>query len=72
MFKKISEAYAVLSNPKRKKRYDMFGETGNEEDGLDDMFGEMDDMFSFMFGRGGAGGMGSMDDDFESFIDMLA
>ena len=71
MFKSISEAYAILSNPKRKQRYDMYGETGNEDDGLDDMFGGMDDLFSTMFG-GGSGGMGSMDDDFESFIDMLA
>ena len=49
----------------------MYGETGNEDDGLDEMFGEMDNLFSFMFGAG-SGGMGSMDDDFESFIDMLA
>jgi DnaJ-class molecular chaperone len=28
MFKSISEAYAVLSNPERRKRYDLWGETG--------------------------------------------
>ena len=53
----------------------MYGETGNDEDGLDDMFGDMDDLFSAMFGGGGGksgSGMGAMDDDFESFIDMLA
>ena len=28
MFKSISEAYAILSNPSRRKRYDLYGETG--------------------------------------------
>jgi len=28
MFKSISEAYAVLSNPDRRKKYDLWGETG--------------------------------------------
>lgn len=66
MFKNISEAYAILSNPQRRKKYDMYGETG-QDDGLDDMFGNMDEMFaSGMFG----GGM-PMDDDFDDFINIL-
>lgn len=42
MFKQISEAYAVLSNPQRRKKYDLWGETGTDE-GLDE---GMDDVFS--------------------------
>ena len=48
--------------PKRKRKYGTYGETGNEDDVLDDMFGGMDDLFSTMFD--GSGGMGSMDDQF--------
>ena len=58
MFKSISEAYSVLSNPERRKRYDLFGEIGNEGD--DDLFGNMDD---FMFGAEG--------EAFEEFIKIL-
>lgn len=43
MFQKISEAYSVLSNPDRRKRYDLYGETSPEDDGGFD-FGE-----DFMF-----------------------
>jgi DnaJ-class molecular chaperone len=72
-FKIISEAYAILSNPSRRKRYDLYGETGQDE-GLDDMFsgGGMEDFFSQMFGAGtfGAGDM-DMGDDFDEFINIL-
>lgn len=67
MFKSISEAYAVLSNPQRRKRYDMYGETSPDEGGMDgfdgfaDMFGGSDD---WLFG-------GADDDAFEDFIKIL-
>mmetsp|Transcript_18015 Transcript_18015/g.30679 ORF Transcript_18015/g.30679 Transcript_18015/m.30679 type:complete len:189 (+) Transcript_18015:163-729(+) len=69
MFKKISEAYAVLSNPNRRKRYDLYGET-QEDEGMEDAFSGMDDLFSF-FGKGGSGMFGGEEDDFEDFIKIL-
>ena len=64
-FKKISEAYAILSNPKRRQRYDMFGDTGEDGDDFDDIFG---DLFGGMADFGpGAGSF----DDFEQFMEML-
>ena len=70
MFKKISEAYAILSNPQRRKKYDLWGETENNEqdDDLENMFG---DIFGSFGGFGGGfGGMGD-EDDFEEFINNL-
>jgi curved DNA-binding protein len=72
-FKKISEAYAVLSNPEKRKEYDTFGSQAfkakfSQEDifrGFDfnDIFdlGLSEGIFSRIFGggvRGGAGGRG--------------
>jgi curved DNA-binding protein len=67
-FKEITEAYAVLSDPEKKKQYDQFGEAGfhqrySQEDifrGFDvgDIFREFgfgtDDIFSHLFGGGRA------------------
>ncbi len=60
-FKEISEAYAVLSNPEKKKNYDMFGAEGfqsrfSQEDifrGFD--FGSILREFGFSGGRGARG-----------------
>lgn len=71
-FKKINEAYAVLSDPKKRKQYDMFGDSNfhqqySQEDifrGTDfgsifEEFGFGDSFFSQMFGGGAAhGGFG--------------
>ena len=68
MFKKISEAYAVLSNDKRRKKYDLFGTTEDDDFG-DDNFSSM---FTDLFGGGGLfGGAFGGEDDFESFMDIL-
>ncbi len=68
-FKEITEAYAVLSDPDKRKQYDQFGEAGfhqrfSQEDifrGFDvgDIFREFgfgtDDIFGHLFGGGGRG-----------------
>ncbi len=68
-FKKINEAYAVLSNPEKRKQFDQFGMGGfqqryTEEDifrgfNVGDLFKDLGfgggDIFSMMFGGRGAG-----------------
>ena len=68
MFKKISEAYAVLSNPERRNKYDKWGQTGKDDD-FD--FGTGDDFEAFMSMFGGMGGGGDFADDMEDFINFL-
>jgi len=64
-FKEIQEAYAVLSDQKKRAQYDRFGHDGGQGNpfggfgggfniNLEDLFGG--DIFSSMFGGGGGGG----------------
>ena len=59
-FKEISEAYEVLNDPEKKKKYDMMGHQA---------FGGGFDPFSARQGRGGPGNVNPMDFDFgEGFV----
>ena len=59
-FKEASEAYAVLSDPDKRAKYDQFGHAAFEAGGgaggfdfnMDDLFGGMGDIFGDLFGGG--------------------
>lgn len=56
-FKELGEAYAVLSDPERRQRYDVYGSDGNEvgmPPGMD-LFELFNQAFGFGFGGGGGG-----------------
>lgn len=65
-FKKIQEAYSVLSDSAKKMHYDQTGQVGQEGQGID-----LSQMFGGMGGMGGMsgmfGGMGGMPNIFQAF-----
>lgn len=65
-FKEIGRAYAILSDPEKKARFDQFGVTDDQTSapGAGDFFGgvSMGDLFESFFGGFGVGGRGSARD----------
>ncbi len=69
-FKEISEAYAVLSDSKKRGIYDQYGHAGvdgkySTEDIFQGASGNFNDVFNDLFGRSGRGGFESI---FENFM----
>ena len=62
-FKEINEAYAVLSDPEQKSKYDRYGHAGVDPNAFQGFegFGGFEDIFNMFggaFGGGGFGGFG--------------
>merc|ERR1712137_924479 len=58
IFKELSHAYEVLSDPEKKEIYDQYGEEGLKQGGMGG-FRDAGDIFSQFFGGGFGGGFGN-------------
>lgn len=58
-FKEIGAAYAVLSDPEKRARYDQFGHAGVEGGAGDNFGGNLNDIFEVFFGGAGGAATGS-------------